>query len=115
MAAADTDARIQRFEAMVKQFPESELPRFSLAQAYAAADRLEEAERAYAGCSALKPDWMMAWLGRAEALVALGRYEEARPVAERALALAVAQSHQEPKAACEALLERIDEAQEDIL
>ena len=101
--------RIERFQKMVEQFPGSEVPRFSLAQAYFEADRLEEAAATFEEVIELKPDYMMAWVLRTRALIGLERFEAALAVCERALALAIEQDHQDPRIDCELMLEEIRE------
>ena len=108
MPTDEQRARIAKFEALANQFPKSELPRFSLGQAYLDAAMYAEAEAAFAMVEALKPDYMMAVIHRAEALLKLGRHVDARPVVERGLKLAIAQNHTGPKADCEELMEQID-------
>ena len=101
--------RIEKFYDLVQRFPDSEVPRFSLAQAYRDAGRYEDAEKAYSDVIAIKSDFMLAWIERARCLISLERYEDAEPIARQGLALAVAQGHQEPRIDCEALLEEIEE------
>lgn len=105
----DPQQKIQRFQQMVERFPESELPRFSLAQAYLDAEQYSDAERTFAEVIGLKPDYMMAWVHRTQALMAMDEFEAAKPVCERAIELAREQDHQGPLADCEYLLEEIVE------
>ena len=107
--ALSPEQRIQRFSDLSSRFPDSEVPRFSLAQAYQDHGDLELAAQTYGEVTNLKEDFMLAWIERARCLVGLERYEEAKPHAEKGLALAVAQGHQEPRSDCEALLEEIEE------
>ncbi len=101
---------IERFEAIVARFPDSEVPRYSLAGAYRAAGRDEDAlDQLTTICTSLKPDYMMAWVQRTELLVALERFEDALAVCTRAIELAKAQDHKGPLMDCEALLEEIEE------
>ena len=110
MTTPELDARIAKWQAMATQFPKSELPRFSLAKAYLEAQRLEEAAEAFAEVGRLKPDFMMAFVHRAEALMALGRNDEARAACERGLELAIAQHHSGPQEDCERMLEELSGA-----
>ena len=102
-------AKIERFEGMVAQFPSSEVPRFSLAQAYMDADRLDEADAMLQSVIEIKADFMMAWILRGRALMGLERFEDARAVVTEALALAKAQDHRDPQIDCELMLEELEE------
>ncbi|HTL69473.1 MAG TPA: tetratricopeptide repeat protein [Lacunisphaera sp.] len=96
--------RSEKFAALVAQQPENELFRFSLAQALLAENRPENAIEHLAFCAHKKPDWMMARILLGKTLLALGRPTEARPWLEQALALAVAQHHEEPEAELRSIL-----------
>jgi tetratricopeptide (TPR) repeat protein len=104
-----TQARIDRFKAMVAQFPQSEVPRFSLGQAYMEAGQLEEAAKTFTEVTDIKSDFMMAWVLRTRALIGLERFEDALPICQHALQLAIDQDHQDPKIDCELMLEEIQE------
>jgi tetratricopeptide (TPR) repeat protein len=107
--SSPADARIEKFLGMVEQFPDSELPRFSLGQAYVEAGRYEDAERTFAEVARINPTYMMAWVHRAQALCELERWADAKQACEEAIRLAVAQGHSGPKMECEQLLEEIEE------
>jgi len=102
-----TDPRIDRFEKMVERFPDRSPPRFSLARALHDAGRHADAEPHYARALELQPDLMMAALHRAECLVELDRYEEARTAAMAAREMAQKQGHTGPYADADELLEDI--------
>ncbi len=102
-----TDPRIARFEKIVERFPDRSPPRFSLARALQDAGRHADAEPHYEEALRLQPDLMMAALHRAECLLELQRYEEAKAAAVTARDMAVRQGHTGPKADAEALLEDI--------
>jgi hypothetical protein len=97
-------SRTEQFHALVNQQPENELFRFSLAHALLSEGRVAEALPHYEYCAAKKSDWMMAHIGRAKALLSLGRRDAARPVLETALSLAVDQHHEDPERELRALL-----------
>lgn len=102
--------RIARFREMVAEDPDNELAQISLGQALLEAGRPAEAERAFQRAYELQPDLMMAYLRRAECLMALQRFAEARPLAEKGLELAVAQNHVGPRGDAQEMLEEIDDA-----
>lgn len=104
------DDRIARFLEMVAEDPDNELALFSLGQALVDAGRQADAEGYFARAYEIVPDLMMAWFRRAECLVALGRFAEARPLAQKTLELAIAQNHVGPRGDAEELLEEIDDA-----
>ena len=108
MTNPEIDARIAKWQAMAAQFPKSELPRFSLGKALLEAQRFDEAAAAFAEVAALKPDYMMAFIHRAEALMALGRHADARAACERGLELAISQHHSGPQEDCERMLEELE-------
>lgn len=99
--------RIARFSALVAAQPGNTLFRFSLAQALDAAGHLPEAIEHYQHCAASRADWMMPRILLGKALLRTGSPEDrtaARPVLEEALALAIAQDHEEPAAELTSLL-----------
>lgn len=88
--------RIAHFQALVQRTPQSELFRFSLAQALLAANRGPEAWPHLEYCITVKPDWMLPRILLGKELLAAGRADEAKPLLEAALTLAIAQDHQDP-------------------
>lgn len=101
--------RIDRCRALVAQFPDSELPRFSLGQALLEAGRFEEAAATFAEVAAIKPDYMMAHVHRTRALMELERWSDARDACRAAIQLAIAQGHSGPRMECEQLLGEIED------
>jgi hypothetical protein len=98
-------SRIKRFSELKARMPHSELPRWSLAQAFEAAGEAVSAIAEYQDLVALKPDYCMAWL-RLGALLAADttRSDEARAALERAVSLARAQGHEAPRVEASQLL-----------
>ena len=78
--------------------------RFSLAQALVTEGRGADAVAHYEACVAKKSDWMMARILLGKLLLQLGRREEARPLLEAALQLAVDQHHEDPERELRAIL-----------
>lgn len=99
--------RSERFQKLVEQNPDNELFRFSLAQALVKEDQPSQAEPHLRACVAKRPDWMVAHIMLGKALMEMGRVEEARPIFETALQLAVEQQHEDPEAELHALLEQM--------
>ena len=97
-------SRSRHFAALVAQQTDNEKFRFSLAQALLAEGRPADAVAHLQFCAAQKPDWMMPRILLGKTLAGLGRRAEAKPWLEAALALAVAQEHDDPAAELRALL-----------
>jgi len=88
--------RSQQFAALVAKQPDNELFRFSLAQALLNENRPAEAIEHLSVCADKKADWMMPRILLGKTLLGLGRKTEAKVWLEAALALAVAQDHDDP-------------------
>lgn len=97
-------ARVEHFQALVAAQPANALFRFSLAQALAGEGRVAEAVPHYEFCVASRADWMMPRILLGKLLVQLGRRDDAKPLLEDALRLAVDQSHEDPERELRALL-----------
>ena len=97
-------SRVEQFRALVERQPENEMFRFSLAQALVAEGRNDDAVAQYAFCVARKADWMMARILLGKLLLQLDRRQDAKPVLEEALRLAVDQHHEDPERELRALL-----------
>lgn len=97
-------SRSTQFAALVAQQPGNGLFRFSLAQALLAESRPAEAVEHLQFCAGQKADWMMPRILLGKALIGLNRRAEAKPWLEQALALAIAQSHEDPERELRAML-----------
>ena len=88
---------IQRYEAMVTQFPQNELARFSLGKALFDANEVQRAKEHFQVALDRKPDWMVvqSLIGKCE--LALGTKPAARLAFENALQLAIEQHHEGPQ------------------
>lgn len=93
----DVPTRLEHFTALVERQPDNELFRFSLAQALVAENRLADAVPHYRYCVEKLADWMMPRILLGKLLLQLGRPEEAKACFTEALALAVAQHHEDPE------------------
>jgi tetratricopeptide (TPR) repeat protein len=103
-------SRIARFSELKARMPNSELPRWSLAQALEAASDLPAAIAEYRELVQLKPDYCMAWLRLGALLSAQAEAgREAREALERAVSLARAQGHEAPRTEAAQLLAALDD------
>jgi predicted Zn-dependent protease len=105
----DPQVKIDRFRALKEKMPTSELPRWTLAQAYEEANQPEDAEREYAELVALKPDYCMAWLRLGAVRLGLGRAVDARQPLEESIRLARAQGHEAPRMEASKLLAELED------
>jgi len=96
--------RITQALALWQRFPENDLSRFNLAQAYVDANDYASAVEHLRALCEKKPEWMVAHIQLGKSLITLGRSTEAKPILEHALQLAVAQHHDGPRAELEELL-----------
>ncbi len=100
-----SEARIAQFSKLVEQHPSNEMFRFSLAQAYENAGRIDEAVTHYRACVESKADWMMPRITLGKLLLKQGDKTSARPLLEDALKLAIEQDHEDPAAELREILE----------
>jgi predicted Zn-dependent protease len=96
--------RSHHFSTLVERSPDNELFRFSLAQALITEGRPEEAAPHFTFCVAKKNDWMMPRILLGKIHLGAHRNNEARPLLEAALKLAIEQAHEEPERELRALL-----------
>ncbi len=89
--------RITQALALWQRFPENDLSRFNLAQAYIDANDYATAVEHLRPLCAKKSDWMVVHILLGKSLIALGRSTEAKPILEHALQLAIAQHHDSPR------------------
>lgn len=88
--------RSSLFLTKVEQAPDNLLFRFSLAQALYQENNYEEACEHLQVCCDGRKDWMLAKILLGKSLLALGKTDDARPVLQAALALAIEQNHDDP-------------------
>jgi predicted Zn-dependent protease len=99
--------RIAKALELCERFPNNDLSRFNLAQAYVdAGDFANAIEHLRALCDK-KPDWMVVHIQLGKSLIALNRSPEAKPILEHALTLAIAQHHDTPREELEELLKTL--------
>lgn len=102
-----SEQKIARFVDMKARFPQSEMPRWSLANALADAGREDEAVAELKELVAFKPDYCVAWLMLGK--LTLERDPATSRVAlDETIRLANAQGHSAPRNEAEALLEELD-------
>ena len=96
--------RIAKALELSERFPDNDLSRFNLAQAYFDAGEYANAIEHLRALCAKTPDWMVVHILLGKALISLCRSEEARPILQHALQLATAQHHDTPREELEELL-----------
>ena len=99
--------RIDKALELWQRFPDNDLSRFNLAQAYVDANDYAPAVEHLRALCVKKPEWMVAHIQFGKSLIALGHSVEARPILEHALELAIAQHHDSPRAELEELLKSL--------
>ena len=105
----ETDPRVARFKALKERFPDSEMPRWSLATALEDSGRCDEAITEFQGLVALKPDYCIAFVHLGSCLIEEERYEEAVAALEEGKRLAIDQGHMAPQQEAEMLIEQARE------
>lgn len=106
---SEDDPKIARFLALKERFPESEMPRWSLATAYESQGLYSEAAREFKELVRLKPDYCIAFVHLGSCLSELERFDEALAALEEGKRLAIAQGHMAPKQEAEMLIEQVNE------
>ena len=89
--------RIDKALELWQRFPDNDLSRFNLAQAYVDANDYASAVEHLRALCAKKPEWMVAHIQLGKSLIALGHSVEAKPILEYALELAIGQHHDSPR------------------
>jgi predicted Zn-dependent protease len=102
-----TTDRITQALALWRKFPDNDLCRFNLAQAYVDAGDFPNAIEHLRALCDKKTDWMVVHIQLGKCLIALGRSAEAKPTLEHALNLATAQHHDTPREELEELLKTL--------
>ncbi len=100
----DITERIAQFENMAQADPENEMAHYSLAGAYAQADRHEDAAACYRRAIQLVPDFSKAYQLAAESLITLDRTDEAAELLTRGYEVAAKNGDVMPKNAMADLL-----------
>ena len=99
--------RIAQARELWQRFPDNDLSRFNLAQAYVdAKDYASAIEHLRALCDK-KPDWMVVHIQLGKSLLAVGESRRAKPILEHALQLAITQHHDGPREELEELLKTL--------
>jgi len=106
--------KLAKFLEMKERFPQSEMPRWSIATYYEENEQYEEAIAEFLELVELKPDYCVAFLHLGSCLIEEERFEEAIKALEQAHALALEQSHDAPRIEAEMLLENAREELEDL-
>jgi Fe-S cluster biosynthesis and repair protein YggX len=98
--------RIAQWEQMAREAPD-DMAYFSLANAYKDADRLEDAQGAFAKAIELNPGMSRAYQLRGQVLIQLGREDQAGPVLTEGYKVAAERGDVMPQKAIGSLLEKI--------
>ena len=99
--------RIAKALELWQRFPENDLSRFNLAQAYVDANDYASAIGHLRALCGKKPEWMVVHIQLGKSLIALGHSAEAKPILEHALELAIAQHHDSPREELTELLQNM--------
>lgn len=99
--------RIAKALELWRQFPDNDLSRFNLAQAYVDANDYTNAIEHLRALCQKKSDWMVVHIQLGKSLLAVGETQSAKPVLEHALQLAIAQYHDGPREELEELLKTL--------
>ena len=89
------------------QDPSNILFCFSLGQALFEEQAYQEASEYLLKCADNKADWMMPRILAGKALLELGEPQQARPILEQALQLAIEQHHEDPAEELKTMLQGI--------
>ncbi len=89
--------RIAKALELWKKFPDNDLSRFNLAQAYCDAGEFPSAVEHLQALADKKRDWMVVQILLGKCLLNTGRRDEAREILRHALQLAIAQHHDGPR------------------
>jgi tetratricopeptide (TPR) repeat protein len=105
--------RLERFRKLKEQFPDNEMPRWSLATGLEGMGSFAEAIDEFQELVALKPDYCVAWLHMGSCLIEEERLEEALKALETCRQLALDQGHMAPRQEADMLMEQAREDLED--
>src|ERR1039458_5458546 len=89
--------RIDKALELWQRFPDNDLSRFNLAQAYVDTNDYASAVEHLRALCVKKPEWMVAHIQFGKSLIALGHSVEARPILEHDLDGAIRQHHAIPR------------------
>ena len=101
---------IAKYQKLVEQYPNNELARFSLGNAYFQAGALAEAREQFEFALARKPDWMVVQILIGKCDLATGNRAGAKAAFERARQLALEQNHEGPLEEMDQLLADFEES-----
>src|SRR5690606_4474383 len=101
-----TEERIAQWEQMAREAPD-DMAYFSLGNAYKDAERLEDAQSAFAKAIELNPGMSRAYQLRGQVLIKLGREAEAGPMLTEGYKVAAERGDVMPQKAIGSLLEKI--------
>lgn len=94
----------ETFQTKVEAKPDNMLFRFSLGQALYEEGAISESIPHLQRCANSRDDWMLPRILLGKALLQTGQSEQAKPILETALELAIAQNHDDPAAELRSML-----------
>ena len=103
----DLDQRIAQFENMAQADPDNEMAHFSLASAYAQAERFEDAANSYLACTKANPDMSKAFQMAAENFIKAGDEDQAKQALTDGYEVAAKRGDLLPKRAMAELMEQL--------
>ncbi|MEX0885066.1 MAG: Fe(2+)-trafficking protein [Phycisphaeraceae bacterium] len=103
---ATLEERIAQWEKMAREVPD-DMAFFSLGSAYREAERLDDADRAFARAIEMNPQMSRAYQLRGQVLIKLGREAEAGPLLTEGYHIAAQRGDVMPKRAIGSLLEKL--------
>ena len=96
--------RIAKALGLLEKFPDNDLSRFNLAQAYCDAGDFSSAIEHLRTLADKKRDWMVVHILLGKCLINIGQPDEAREILRHAYQLAITQHHDGPREELEELL-----------
>ncbi len=96
--------RIDELKVRIAKFPQNVLDRFVLSKLYYEAGAWQETIQESQEILKLKADYLVVYVQLGDALIKVGKKEEAKEILQKGLQLAIDQRHQGPKEEIERLI-----------
>lgn len=88
-----SDARLEQFEQLVREFPDSPMGHFSLGKLHLERRGYAEAAKALQEATRLDPTYAAAWVSLGDALSGAGEVDQAKEALTTGRTIALAQNH----------------------